>query len=356
MRLICHIGMPKTATTFIQDSMAANRGWLDRHGVCYPQLRSHISNHITLLFAAAEYIGAFHRDYGIHSLPVAQAFRRALVADFEDEVAQCCGRINTFIVSSENLTANMAGPAVQNLGAMFKPIFDEIRIICYVRRQDDATLSMYAEHLKEGYSAHNIEEFIRLILAPDGIEPYLRFRRTMTPWIEVFGKEAIEVRIFDKQYLYEGDVLKDFLSVVFDGDLPEMTDFIPAGTSGMNVGLSAPALEFLRRIGERYPRYRDGQGNPDRIRLRDRIIALPTQPRPVMFAEISREIMAHFRPANDWLRENFFSHLPAPLFPPRQNLTGDSNIGRITRDEFIRFATHVFGDPAPVIDLADDLQ
>lgn len=260
------------------------------------------------------------------------------------------------VLSSENLFADLADSGIRNLGDILKPIFDDIQIICYLRRQDDTILSMYAEHMKMGYSAYSFPEFVHRTYGRHSIMPILYFRRAFAPWINVFGKDSIRLRLFDAQHLVQGDIVSDFMNILFDGNSPSLAKLRPVASSSANVSLGAPALEFLNRINSRYPRHDDGIVNDERLKLMPRILALPTQPRPVMSADLSREIMAHFRPANDWVRDSFFPDLPAPLFPPRQNLTGESNIGRITRDEFIRFATHVFGDPAPVLDLAADLR
>ncbi|MEJ2520648.1 MAG: TRAP transporter fused permease subunit [Desulfuromonadales bacterium] len=121
-------------------------------------------------------------------------------------------------------------------------------------------------------------------------------------------------------------------SLVLGMGLPVTAAYIVLGT------LSAPALEFLRRLHPAIPFARDGKPNPCRSRLEKRIDRLPQHPRPTLSERQSRRIMQHFAGINEWVRAEFFPNDTAPLFPDNPDLPEDGNLGRVGLDEFSQFA------------------
>lgn len=335
MKLVCHIGTPKTASTFLQNTCAGNSDWLRANGVIYPDLMSRSSNHLTLFYAASEQIHDFARDYGLKTREDVLRFREKIGKVIADQVAQAPKSAHTMLFSSENLTGNLRGAAnIQNLGEILKPHFDEIKIVIYLRRQDDAILSMYGEHLRMGYSGSSFPEFVNTCLGKPSPTPYLYYRRMLSDWINVFGRDALDVRIFDKDSLIGSDILFDFMTTVFGPDLPDLSQVQPAADD--NTGLSAPALEFLHKMYPYIPRRENGVLNKRRVKLSSRINALPSSPRPRMSHKDSQMIMDHFRPANTWLHKTFFPDVDGPVFPDRDP-GGDSNMGQITLEQFAEY-------------------
>ena len=110
-----------------------------------------------------------------------------------------------------------------------------------------------------------------------------------------------------------------------------MQGFVPS--SDDNRGLSAPALEFLRRLHSHVPFMKAGQPNLKRTRLTPFINALPQRPRPIMAAETAHHIMTHFRPANKWLKEEFFPDLDGAFFPNRPDHPEHGNLGQLSTDQ-----------------------
>lgn len=340
MKLVCHIGTPKTASTYLQNTCQLNKDWLVRHGILYPDLKAPDANHITLFFAAAAYIHDFARHYGLHTPEDVVRFREEMSEVIGRQVTEAPDHIHTMLMSSENLTGNIRSiEGVRGLASLLQPHFDEVRIIVYLRRQDSAMLSMYAEYMRRGFSGPTFDQFLDRQLSLDTDIPYLDYQRMLTNWIEVFGLESITVRLFDRAGLRDGDVLVDFLAQVLAPSELDLAELVPSSES--NVSLSAPALEFLRRLHPFLPFRQEGVENPERARLQDRINQLPESPRPELSAAQSARITDYFRAGNDWLGRTFFPDRDGPVFPDRTDLSGQGNMGCIELDEFARFTAHM---------------
>lgn len=336
MKLFLHIGTPKTASTYLQNTCAANPDWLARNGILYPDLMAPDPNHITLFYASAVGIHDFARDYGLNSQEDVQQFRGLLSDSIARQIEDAPDHIGSMLMSSENLTGNLRNiGGIKNLASLLKPHFDDTRIILYLRRQDDAILSMYGEFMRRGFTGMTFDQFFKTCLGSGTFTPYLYYRRVLNMWIKAFGQEAISVRLFEKPRLRQNDILADFMGEILGTEDPDLEGLIPSPDD--NVGLSAPVLEFLRRMHAFVPNRKDKVVNPHRIRLADKINALPAQPRPRMSATQSQKIMTHFQGANTWLQATFFPDHDGPLFPPRTDLEEEGNLGKVTLKEFAQF-------------------
>lgn len=336
MKVICHIGHPKTATTFLQNTCMANRPWLRQHGILYPDTLDPDGNHISLLFACANRISVFARDRGIATLDDVRAYRARLGDHLKLQIADAGDEVHTVLLSSENLTANISGqPGVQNVADFLSDLADDVRIVVYLRRQDDSLLSMYGEFMRRGFSGVSFDQFVNNVFEDPDKLPHIFYRRSLELWANAFGAERISVRLFDRANLIGADILTDFLDVAFAGKVPDLSEVRRSAQD--NTGLSAPALEFLRMLHPYILFEKDGRINLLRRALNSKIERLPQEPRPRLSQEQSDRIMNHFATGNEWVRSTFLPDHPAPLFPPRRGDNPTSNLGQITTAEFAQF-------------------
>ncbi|MEP2529978.1 hypothetical protein [Shimia sp.] len=304
----------------------------------YPDLLSPDANHITLFYANAMHLHDFVVDYGLTSLDDITRFRDQLSNVIAKQVRNAPKGAHTMLMSSENLTGNLVSPVgVTRLQELLAPHFDEIEILVYVRRQDDAILSMYGEFMRRGFSGRPFELYLNKALGPQSQTPYLYYRRTLTKWIDAFGRDAITVRKFDRSNLIGGDILTDFMTQVLGLDeAPDLSGLVRSEDD--NVGLSAPVMEFLRQMYPTFSSRKDDEYNPLRDFVEPIIATLPSSPRPRMSSAQSQRIMTTFNPANTWLKETFFPEVEEPLFPPRDETDAFGNLGHITLEEFAELA------------------
>lgn len=336
MKVICHIGHPKTATTFLQNTCMANRPWLRQHGILYPDTLDPDGNHISLLLACANRISVFARERGIATLDDARAYRARLAEHLKRQIAEAGDAVHTLLLSSENLTANISGqPGVQNVADFLSDLAEDVRIVVYLRRQDDSLLSMYGEFMRRGFSGVSFDQFVEDVFTDPDRLPHIFYRRSLELWANAFGAERISVRLFDREHMIGADILTDFLDLVFAGAVPDLSEVQRSARD--NAGLSAPALEFLRLLHPYLSFRKDDRPNLLRRALQGKIERLPTEPRPRLSQEQSDRIMNHFMAGNEWVRARFLPDHPAPLFPPRPGGDPTSNMGQITTAEFAQF-------------------
>ncbi|MEX3317143.1 hypothetical protein [Sulfitobacter sp. PS-8MA] len=318
----------------IQNSFAANEDWLAERGIAYGKVLAPDANHITLFFACAEKIHDFARVYGLNTPAEVAEFRSRLSRRIEEHKASLPEHVTTMVMSSENLLGNLRTQAeIRSLKSFLSQHFDDIEIVLYVRRQDDALISMYGEFMRRGFSDETFDQFIKTCAGPDSPVPYLYYRRELSKWISVWGKEKMVVRRFSPVDFIQGDILADFMGVVQRTWTPDMEGFKPSPEP--NLGLSAPALEFLRRLHPAIPFVKNGKPNEQRSKLTPFINALPKQPRPVMAAATARRIMDPFQNANRWLKNEFNPTLEGAFFPARADHPEFGNLGQLTLEDSI---------------------
>lgn len=293
--LFLHIGTEKTGTTSIQQFFRANREALAGRGVLYPVAAGQ-QNHTALAVAAQDDFAESPLKllHGIQSSGDLRQFRRQLGHSLGEELK---GRnYPVAILSNEHCSSRLASTAeVQRMQDLLSAHFERIFILVYIRRQDELLLSAYSTAVKSG-SARALA-----VPGPAAAAGY-DYASLLSRWSDVFGREQIICRRFEKSSLRNGDVVDDLLNVV---GVP--ADAGLARPSPANESLDAVSLEFLRLFNRSIPRFSEQN---ERHQIRDNIIrllrelsqgALPTLP--------ARELgcfMSRFRESNRQVALDYF--------------------------------------------------
>jgi hypothetical protein len=100
----------------------------------------------------------------------------------------CAARddVETVIVSSEDLMRSLE--AIPKLSALLTPLFAEIRIICFLKRQDIFAISRYVQHVKGGATNSPIP----LNLDDPALALY-DYNNTLAQWRDGFTKAAFTI-------------------------------------------------------------------------------------------------------------------------------------------------------------------
>ncbi len=232
-KLILHIGYPKTGTTTLQAFLARNGAALTARGVIYPSAG---------LVHEAHYGVNFALGLALHDRPEGFQVSGTIPADIAAE-ADASG-VDTVVLSSEYfITAKPA--AIRRVREFFADF--EVRIVCYLRRHDDALESAYAQAVKtvvdppwhdsiQGFLLHN---------AGLGTVSY-EYLGVLRQWAGVFGAGNIIVRPYEAAQNVP-DLPGDFLRAIGVEDGP---DFVRPPSANRSIGpLVAAAIRMVRRGG-----------------------------------------------------------------------------------------------------------
>ena len=214
--LVLHIGTPKTGTTAIQGFLAHNRKNLIQQKVLYPECGVPENQHTALVKSIASPLF----DWAHFNKAIDQFDANQYVMDI---LRNCeINGFNKVILSSEYFWASpsmQAGPAyhlpspenfdyitnfIRSCRDIFC-IFENIKIVVYLRRQDEWFDSFFNQQLKDGFPIPSANELLI------GVKNYLLYHANLAIWAEYFGKDNLVVRNYD--HLLDGDVVKDFIKI-----------------------------------------------------------------------------------------------------------------------------------------------
>lgn len=194
-RCIIHIGMHKTGSTSIQESL---RGFSDDKFL-YPVL-GNAANHSLAIFSLFGTHGGrhhLHRANGRDAAAV-RAYNRAVEADLEKAIEESRGR--TLLISGEDISV-LPRHDLEKLRDYFQARVDAVEIVGYVRSPAGFIASGFQERVKGG-----LEEWA----GPEQI--YRSYRDSFGRFDEVFGRENVRLWKFDPKAFPGGCAVQDFCS------------------------------------------------------------------------------------------------------------------------------------------------
>jgi hypothetical protein len=221
-----HIGSHKTGTTAIQSFFALNRNLFKEKGILYPGIQN----------AHHDMAWELEKTGSVNEL----LNQNSLTAKILQEIRETS--CTTIILSAEAFSETRTSEKLKQVftGIPGDPV--SIKIIIYVRRQDDIIQSAYQEQLKTPKLCieKSLSDFLR---ENTGFSDRWNWYKKIRPWTETFGKEAIIVRVYEKNQFYKNDLIRDFLFTIGR----ELTDdFRLPAKEQSNIGMGLDALEIMR--------------------------------------------------------------------------------------------------------------
>lgn len=244
MTAYIHIGLEKTGTTTIQDFLIENNDKLLDNNFFFPQ---GINTRMQVLgYLQPKIDDPYSMFVGITTQDSFIKFQDKLKADIIKIIKN--NKNKNIIFSHELIQSRLTSKEevdyfksnLENLG------FKKIKIILYIRNQADLFASMCSQSLKNG-----LEEDESFLYAPGN--SYISFvcnhKQTLEWWSSVFGKDNLEVRIFDRQDFVNNNLICDFLNILGlnHKDFTLMED--------KNLSLSVFGAELCRAINKELPRF-----------------------------------------------------------------------------------------------------
>ena len=229
-KLYIHIGRPKVGSTAIQSFLKTNRKTLLENGILYP--------------AAGERQNASHQLASVllreaerkQDLNPAESLYRDLIAEIESSAASTC------VISSENFYFVQPKRVAEALEGKY-----DVKIICYVRRQDEVLVSSYIQELRDDtLQEYERDDIDRYLTRPDRLV-LLDYHAIMDRWATAFGVENIIVRVYENGQL-NGDLFNDFMDAMGSS----LTDEYNKPQKRVNATPSSDILEIIKLVN-RFP-------------------------------------------------------------------------------------------------------
>ena len=230
VELVVHMGTGKTGTSSIQELLHANGDRLMGRGILYPQTpgpRRHLG--LTL----------FMQDADPHDVPTGRReFYRSQEA-FEQRLVSEVDRagVSRVVLSDEAVYASSA-KALRRLRDLTDRLAHHVRLVVYLRRQDEHLVSRYQQVVKVG-ETRRLAERLCLDLS-DTYDYYARLRKHQ----RILEPDELVVRRFERAAFVDGSLYQDFLHAarldVLEGDLEPI--------EVQNESLDAESVEFLRLL------------------------------------------------------------------------------------------------------------
>jgi hypothetical protein len=216
--LYLHIGKHKTGTSVLQKFFQTNEMELAKRGIIYPKLGRNPT-------------GAHHNFF----MPVNPSKPKDYAGKTLEEnikaLTKLAGKGRNLLMSTESLSKLQDVSILQGL----KSIASHVKVIIYLRRQDSYVESAYSQVIKDKYQG-SIYEFIK--------GRALDYKEICDRWSEIFDKENIIVRPYEREQFKDNSIFSDFMAILGIDDISAFS--MPKINS--NPSLNKDAIQFKRLV------------------------------------------------------------------------------------------------------------
>ncbi|HEF9589851.1 TPA: hypothetical protein SBY31_001191 [Campylobacter coli] len=320
MTAYVHIGTEKTGTTSMQEFLYINKSIIQKQNYFFAQSIG-IKNHWDLAFLgySLNKKDSYILNNSLWNFQAIKQHKKNIFSKIKDEV-----KFNHKIIfSSELLQSRLTRKReIVKLYTFFKKIgFTNIKVICYIRDANEMLRSLLSEAIKweeiDSFELKEEKEEYKLGYKKNlfHFHHICNHKQTLQWWGEVFGKENLIVRLFDKNEFYQGDLLKDFIhSIGLEWD----DEFIIPPKQ--NESLDLLGIDLLRRINKFLPLFCNNARNIFRGDLHHFAIKHFTSKDSHLKFQPPKEVVQsyidYFEESNEWVRKEFFPHKER-LFPKK---------------------------------------
>jgi hypothetical protein len=302
--LYIHIGVYKTGSKSIQYTLFNNREKLLEHGINYLSIEPNHSPMFFSLFSPAPHqdIRNIHRR--MDTPEKAAVYNEAIKRKLRDELSK-----NTspkMVISAEGLSTVHNG--AEQLKALLDPFASAYRIVVYVRNPYDFASSATLQRVKAG----------ELLGGADEKSVIPNYKSWLAKYVNTFGRENVDIRIFDPKLFVGGDLVPDFLTAI--GESPELTKEIKVERA--NEALSHEAGLILHEMNQVVPPRINGHANDARVPRMDKYLEKVVGEKFAINPAVYEGQEAVIAESLDWLQEMLgkpvFEQLkPRPASVPR---------------------------------------
>lgn len=237
MKLYLHIGIAKTGTTSLQNFLYLNRMHLAEQGVLYP---ASVTDQVLILYD----------NRGHNAMVWNQRWSRCtqrLQAELRASDCSCA------ILSAEVLQQQLnTVDRIRDLHGWLRQLgFDHTEVIVYLREPGAWFCSYISQLVRNStirrYTADDLTQLLPQHF--DVTRSILDYRGTVEQWGEVFGQEHLQVRLFERECLQGGDLLRDFMQTLG----LEWQDGFQIPDKNANERLNLLEIELFRSLNNLLP-------------------------------------------------------------------------------------------------------
>ena len=233
-----HIGYFKTGTTAVQRYFGKYRAELARLGISFPDTGrsgtppAHHDLALSMIREAGMLLPLWFRTRDdIMNTPSAELWNGL---SYEVDTAK---QNKVFISSEEFARFGVSEKTRKGIARIREYLADhDVKILCYLRRQDDYYESFYNTTVKES-EQKTIQECMSTYE-----DIHFNYLTALDPWDEAFGRENMIIRLYDREALGEG-IVQDILGALEVTDYPWDEDCM---SKDVNPRISNKYIEIKR--------------------------------------------------------------------------------------------------------------
>lgn len=332
MELILHAGTGKTGTTAIQRYLRLRREALARDDVLFPETPGPQRHVRFALFVTPddEFIGSetARRQGGdptwgplIQDSPsrFRDSFRRALLDEIESS------GLTRVLISDESLFRSTE-PGLRLIKDFTGPHTRSVRLVVYLRRQDDHLISRYQQAVKWGEVRRLAERTAQLTLARS-----YDYAGQLDRWTRIVQPTEVVVRRFARREFRNGSLIQDFLAAVGIEVPLELAEDPPA----VNTSLDAESVEFLRILNLVLVDRPAAAGRIEQRKLLRRLSRASSGPHLTLPEPVLDRFMAQWDAGNRVVAERYFGEHELFPWPRKANTTTRQFLDPSRTDHFL---------------------
>jgi hypothetical protein len=194
-----HIGVPKTGSKSIQYTMSENREALLASGINYLEVDRNHGPFLISLLSDEPHKNPHNIRKLVDTPEKAASYNAANRERLTKALAE--NRSPKFVISGEGFSG-MPPRLVPQLKEMLEPYAAAYRIIVYVRDPYEYVNSAFLQHVKSGRTLET-----NFVAVPG-------YRSRIGKYIALFGRENVDIRVFDPAQFAGGDLVSDFLAAL----------------------------------------------------------------------------------------------------------------------------------------------
>ena len=316
--LTLHIGMGKTGTTSLQAFLDRNRARLADRGWLYPRSigRTRHAQFGLWIRPDDELAGAIgDRRPGSRPYDDVAHLRREVPRRLLEEIDRT--GLRRVLISDEALYA-ASEPSLERLRRFADEHASEVRLVCYLRRQDDLLVSHYQQVVKV-----RATRTLAARVAERDLSPTYDYHHRLLTWLRIVDPDELVVRRFEPGRFRNGSLYDDFVEAAGLG-IP--TDDLPP--RNRNESLDAESVELLRLLNL-YRKEHGAGGLPDNRTLVPVLAESGTGPTLTLPEPELDRVMALWADSNAAVARDLLGEPEGRLFTMSRRAEGTTTLQRL---------------------------